>query len=145
MNLGNKSLAKRIGKLTLPGMLLVAGLVLVVIALVVEERGKGPNVIAAKNWVLIIVAIAGLYAVLAQMGRAGPRASMRIGVSIALFVALLYVSIQDLQSRNYTFLGLTAITVQTLLLLVLIAPMFARMAKIGVADVTPGSVLTKLR
>lgn len=146
MNLGNKSMLGRVGKLTIPGILILASLALVIISVVVEERGKGPDVRAAKNWVLLVASIVGIYAVIAGMGRGGLRgASARVGVSLAIFVVLFYVSLQELQNKAYFLLNLSATTVQLLLLVLLVAPMVARMMKIGVADLTPANLMARVR
>jgi hypothetical protein len=141
MKVSNKSLLRRIGSLTPAGLLVVAALVLAVIAVVVEERGVGPDVSVIKNWVLLAAAVLGIYLTVGTL-RASPS---RGGLALAIFVLLFYVSLQDLQYRRYTVLGMSASTVQMLLLVVLVAPMLARAVKIGVADVTPANVLARVR
>jgi len=145
MNVANKSLLKRIGALTLPGVLIVVALALVVISLVVEERGVGPDLMAGKNWVLLIASVFGVYAIVSGLGRAGLRsAPARTAVSLAVFVLLFYVSLQELQNRKYYLLNMSASTVQMLLLAVLVAPMMARVLKVGIPDLVPGEVLTRV-
>jgi hypothetical protein len=146
MNVANKSLLRRIGALTVPGILVVVALVLVIISLVVEERGTGPDVRAAKNWVLLAASVVGIYAIVANLGRGGLRsAPARVGISLALFAVLFYASLQELQNRRYSLLNMSAATVQMLILLLLVAPLVARGLKVGVADVTPVNVLSRVR
>jgi hypothetical protein len=146
MNLGNKSLARRIGGLTIPGILFLVSLVLIIIALVAEETGKGPDVRVIKAWVLIAAAIIGAYAMMAGLGRSSLAAApMRIGVSLVLLVILFYVSLEELRMPRFHFLGLPATTVQLLVVLLIVGPMLVRAAKIGVADITPKDVITRMR
>lgn len=146
MDLRNKSLARRVGRLTVPGLLFLASLVLVIIALVSEESGKGPDVRVVKNWVLIAAAIVGAYAILAGLGRGGLAANPgRVGFSLALMIVLFYVSMQELRVPRFHFLSLSATVVQMVILLLIAGPMVVRAFSIGVPDLTPKDLVTRLR
>jgi ABC-type transport system involved in cytochrome c biogenesis permease subunit len=146
MAVRNKSLARRVGRVTIPGLLFLASLVLVILTLVVEEMGKGPDLRVVKNWVLIAAAIVGAYAVLSSLGRGGLTASPgRTGTMLALMIVLFYVSMQELRVPRFHFLSLPASVVQMLVLLLIAGPMVVRAFRINMPDVAPKDIVTRLR
>jgi hypothetical protein len=147
MDLRNKSLARRVGRLTVPGLLFLASLVLVIIALVAEEYAEGPDVRVLKNWVLIAASIVGAYAILAGLGRGGSLAAApgRVGFSLALMIVLFYVSMQELRVPRFHFLSVSATVAQMVILLLIAGPMIVRAFRIGVLDLTPKDLVTRMR
>jgi hypothetical protein len=146
MDLRNKSLARRIGRLTVPGILFLASLVLVLIALVVEESGKGPDLRVVKNWVLIAASIVGAFAILSGLnGSRLAAAPGRVGFALALVIVLFYVSLQELRVPRFHFLSLSATVVQMIVLLLIAGPMVVRAFGIALPDFTPKDAITRLR
>ena len=136
----------RVGKLTIPAMLLVAALVLVALTLVFP---KSSELGMLKNWVVVAGAIGLLYLVVRDLfesrGRSHP---IRLTLAAVLGAALLFVTLEEMRGvpKEYKWLGGAGGSgVQLVILLAFVAPMALRAMKVRVADVAPPQMLSAAR
>lgn len=136
----------RVGKLTIPAMLLVAALVLVALTIAYSQS---EGLTALKNWVVLAGAIGLLYLVVRDLfetrGRSHP---IRLTLAAVLGAALLFVTLEEMRGlpRSYKWLGgVGGSSVQLIILLAFVAPMALRAAKLRVADVVPPQMLSSPR
>jgi hypothetical protein len=140
------SLKSRVGKLSIPAMLLAGALLLVVIAMIF---GDAKGLVMLKNWVVVAGAIGVLYLVVRDLfesrGRSHP---VRLTLAAVLGAALLFVTLEDMRGvpQQYKWLGgVGGSGVQALILLAFVAPMLLRAANVRVADVAPPKMLSDAR
>lgn len=136
----------RVGKLTIPAMLLVAALVLVALTLVFP---KSSELGMLKNWVVVAGSIGLLYLVVRDLfesrGRSHP---IRLTLAAVLGAALLFVTLEEMRGvpKEYKWLGGAGGSgVQLVILLAFVAPMALRAMKVRVADVAPPQMLSAAR
>lgn len=145
MAIGKKMMG-RVGKLTIPAMLLAAALVLVVVATVF---GVSSQLQQLKNWVVLAGTIGLLYLVVRDLfetrGRSHP---VRLTLAAVLAAALLFVTLEEMRGlpKNHSWLGGAGTgSVQLVILLAFVAPMMLRAMKVKVADVAPPQMLSSAR
>jgi multisubunit Na+/H+ antiporter MnhB subunit len=136
----------RVGKLTIPAMLLLAALVLVALTLVFPRSSELGML---KNWVVVAGSIGLLYLVVRDLfesrGRSHP---IRLTLAAVLGAALLFVTLEEMRGvpKEYKWLGgAGGSSVQLVILLAFVAPMALRAMKVRVADVAPPQMLSAAR
>lgn len=142
---GKKKAALRPKSLTFVGVSLVIALVLLVATLVYHDRRKAGWVHEAKNWFVLAVSILGMYATFrARSLKEHPQR----GVIVILLLALLaYVSLQDIMDPGFVLPPLTmaAPLLQTVVVLLLIAPFMVRKLGVKLPDIVPSVISTPPR
>jgi hypothetical protein len=141
----NKMMA-RVGKLTIPAMLLVAALALVLVTVVF---GVSSEVQQLKNWAVLAGAIGLLYLVVRDLfetrGRSHP---VRLTLAAVLGAVLLFVTLEEMRGlpKSHAWLGGAGTgSVQLIVLLALLGPMALRAVNVRVADVAPPKMLSQSR
>jgi hypothetical protein len=141
----NKMMA-RVGKLSVPAMLLAGALVLVLLSMLLSSV-KALEVL--KNWVVVAGAIGLLYLVVRDLfesrGRSHP---IRLTLAAVLGAALLFVTLEEMRGvpQAYKWMGgVGGSSVQLFILLLLTAPMVLRALSLKVADIPPPRMLSSAR
>jgi glucose-6-phosphate-specific signal transduction histidine kinase len=137
----NRSLVRTVGRLTALGIAMIAALVLTTMSLI-YSRKDSKMLHDAKNWLLLVVSIIGLFAVVRTGGlRTQPQ---RSALALLLLAVLLYVSLQDIMEPGFVLSPLTLGTpiLQMIIIVVFVAPILVRMLGIKLPDMPASGVVS---
>lgn len=135
------SIVRSVGRVSVLAIVMMAAIAFTVLSLIIS-RDQMKLLHTAKNWLLLVVAVVGFFAVFRSSGiKAQPQRSV---LSILLLAVLAYVSLQDIIEPGYVLspLTLTAPVLQLLILLVFVAPLIVRSLGFKLPDLPSSGVMS---
>lgn len=133
----------RVGKIGIPGTLILASLALVVLAMILPQHATLATV---KNWILVAAAIALLYLVVRDLFMsAGRKHPIRLTLTAVLAAVLLFLSLEDLRAvpvQHAWLGGVGVLTAQLLILLAFSGPLLMRAVGLRAVDLPPAGMIT---
>ena len=134
----NRSLIRNVGRITALGIAMIGALVLSVMAIIIPRK-DAKMLHDAKNWVLLVLSIIGIFAV--WRNKSQPQ---RTALSVLLLAVLLYISLQDIMDPSFVLSPLTIGTpqLQLIILVVFVAPIIVRLLGIKLPDLPASGVIS---